>query len=186
MRIAIIGFGSLIWDMDNLAPHVDGDWFRGNGPQMPVEFSRISPKRAHALVLVVDETLDHQCETSVIASNRSSLELAIEDLARRERCHPEQIGVAVRGETGGRTDEWLKSSFFDACIWTALPANFAEETGKPYTHENGLSYLQSLEQASLAEGWRYIEYAPRETDTPFRRFLAGQKFWASLDFSGGA
>lgn len=25
-RIAIIGWGSLLWDLDNLAPHVSGEW----------------------------------------------------------------------------------------------------------------------------------------------------------------
>jgi hypothetical protein len=38
MNIAIIGYGSLIWDLADLAAHVEGPWRRGAGPHLPVEF----------------------------------------------------------------------------------------------------------------------------------------------------
>ncbi|SVC10487.1 uncharacterized protein METZ01_LOCUS263341, partial [marine metagenome] len=37
--IAIIGWGSLLWDLDNLTPFVQGDWAINAGPRLPLEFS---------------------------------------------------------------------------------------------------------------------------------------------------
>ena len=97
LNIAIIGYGSLIWDLDDLEAHVAGPWRRGGGPCLPVEFSRISPKRLQALVLVVDDAAEAPSPTSVIASARTHLDDAVTDLARRERCRPERLGIAAKG-----------------------------------------------------------------------------------------
>ena len=53
-RFAVIGWGSLIWDLEILEPHVRLPWAMGGGPRMPMEFSRISPKRLMGLVVVLD------------------------------------------------------------------------------------------------------------------------------------
>ena len=53
-RYAIIGWGSLIWDLESLEPHVRGDWSMGAGPRLPMEFTRVSPKRKRALVVCLD------------------------------------------------------------------------------------------------------------------------------------
>jgi len=187
MNIAIVGYGSLLWDLENLSPFVTGDWKLGDGPQMPVEFSRVSPKRKEALVLVIDETLDHQCQTSVIDSTRNDLHQAVNDLAARERCSHDMIGyVSARGDAYRPLDgahEWLDKSGYDAVIWTALPGNFHDQVNQPFSHDNGLAYLKTLKGAALEEAWRYVEFAPEITDTPFRRFLRNDNFWQSLDFA---
>ena len=187
MRIAIVGYGSLIWDLENLSPFVSGDWQLGAGPHMPVEFSRISPKRQQALVLVIDDDLDHQSKTSIIDSNRFELGQAVDDLAARERCKTEMIGyVSVTGDTRRPLDcayQWLEQTGYDAVLWTALPGNFSIEAKKPFSHENARDYLKTLEKPALAEAWRYIEFAPEVTDTPFRRFLRDDEFWQSLDYT---
>ena len=178
-KIAILGYGSLIWDLDDLAPRVRGNWHVGKGPKMPVEFSRVSPKRKKALVLMIDEGLSHECATSYIASKRDLLDEAIIDLAARERCRPEFIGYLDRAGRGAHltpfiqnsVSSWLESASFDAVVWAALPANFEDETGKIFSHENGLAYLQTLEGDALVEARKYISNAPEVTDTPFRRFL---------------
>ncbi len=187
MRIAVVGYGSLIWDLENLSPFVDGDWQLGTGPQMPVEFSRVSPKRQQALVLVIDETLDHQCKTSVIDSRRNDLDLAIVDLAARERCETDMIGfISTCGKFHRPLEcatDWLEQTGYDAVLWTALPGNFHAEINQSFNHENGRDYLKTLTGPALEEAWRYIECAPEVTDTPFRRYLRGDDFWQSLDYS---
>jgi hypothetical protein len=50
MRIAILGWGSLIWKPNGLP--MSGDWKRG-GPVLPIEFSRVSSDGR--LTLVIDE-----------------------------------------------------------------------------------------------------------------------------------
>jgi hypothetical protein len=51
MRIAVLGWGSLIGDPGDMAL---ADRFEPNGPQLPLEFSRISNNGR--LTLVIDET----------------------------------------------------------------------------------------------------------------------------------
>ena len=77
--------------------------------------------------------------------------------------------VSNPGETG-----------YSAAVWTDLNGNFKDETGVPFSHEQASSYLQNLPAESLHEAWRYITYAPAETNTPFRRYLSGQDWWQSL------
>ncbi len=193
MSIAIIAYGSLIWDEECLAPHIAGGWARRAGPRLPVEFSRISPKRKGALVLAIDEGAGTPVATSVTRSRRTDAEEAAADLARRERAPLEAIGMADgRHATncppaiGRIVNDWLAAQgVFRAAVWTNLPLNFLDETGEPFTHARGLAWLKRLSPESLAEAWRYITFAPEETDTPFRRFLGGDAWWRGLDFSDG-
>ena len=191
MSIAIIAYGSLIWDEECLAPHIAGGWRRGRGPRLPVEFSRVSPKRKRALVLVIDESAPAPVPTSYTLSRRDDIETAARDLAARERAPLQTIGAATReGHTvncppaiGGIVNEWLaRQPHLSGAVWTNLPGNFETEAGRPFSHQAGLEWLKSLSSDSLAEGWRYITRAPDETDTPFRRYLKTSPWWRSLDF----
>jgi hypothetical protein len=189
MTIAIIGYGSLIWDLDDLAPKVAGGWQLGAGPGMPVEFARVSQKRKQGLVLVVEDALNHSCPTSVIESRRDRLADAVDDLAARERTHLGHIGWATRaGDVISRFDglaesvvRWLGQTAYEAAVWTDLDGNFEEHTGAAFSHDTALGYLKTLTGASLGEAWRYITYAPAETDTPFRRHLWEDSWWTSLE-----
>ncbi len=191
MSIAIIAYGSLIWDEECLAPHIEGGWRQRQGPRLPVEFCRISPKRKGALVLAIREGAPWPVATAVTKSCRKELAEAAADLARRERAPLAAISMAdgIRAENcseaiGRIVNDWLAGQEeFRAAVWANLPENFAEETGAPFSHARGVEWLRGLGAESLAEAWRYITFAPRETDTPFRRHLAGDPWWRSL---GGA
>jgi len=190
MSIAIIAYGSLIWDEECLAPHISGGWRRGAGPRLPVEFCRISPKRKGALVLAICEGAPGSVPTSVTESRRAALADAAADLARRERAPVEAIGMADgrRAENcpeaiGRIVNDWLAGQGrFRAAVWANLPENFAEETGAPFSHRRGLAWLRGLSDESLAEAWRYITFAPEETDTPFRRHLGKDPWWRGLSY----
>jgi hypothetical protein len=185
-RYAVIGWGSLLWDLDDLAPRVEGVWARGKGPRLPLEFSRVSPKRRHSLVVVLDAAHGRPCPTHAIASRRRELDAAAEDLAARERAPVERIGAVclASGETrssapgvAGAVAAWCAAGGWTGAVWTDLPANFAEVTGRPFSLAAGHAYLRELPAPSLAEAVRYIESAPAETDTPLRRRLAGCDWW---------
>lgn len=188
MDIAIIGWGSLIWDLEILEPQVDPRWQRGAGPALPLEFSRVSPKRKKALALIVDPEHGTSCATSLVVSRRKSLEEAVADLAARERAPLERIGYASangnwRSNVDGvaeRFEAWFKTSGFAGAVWTDLPGNFHEETGTPYSLTAAMEYLQGLEGLSLLEAKRYIELAPEETMTALRKTLAGKDWWAGV------
>lgn len=185
-RYAVIGWGSLIWDLDDLAPKVEGPWHLRAGPRLPLEFTRISPKRKQSLVVVVNAEYGRPCPTHVIASRRGTLAEAIADLAARERTTEAGIGgVCLNSGVRQNSDlrvaelvaEWCTASGWDGAVWTDLPSNFAAETGEPFTLETAVAYLKTLTWESLDEALRYIESAPAETDTPLRRRLAADPWW---------
>ncbi len=188
-KIAIIGWGSLIWDLENLAPHTRGGWLMERGPRLPMEFSRISPKRKMGLVVCLDPVVGVPCATHVIASDKSGIGAAVDDLAARERASAERIGaVHADGIQKGRMPEvcervaeWCAAEGWDGAVWTDLEPNFAEHTGEAFSLARGLAYLRTLEGENLAEAHRYITSAPEQTATPMRRLLEADPWWRSLD-----
>ena len=70
-RFAVLGYGSLIWDLDDLAPHVELPWAMGGGPLLPMEFSRISPKRKMGLLSFSTDN-GVPCPTHAIASVKTT------------------------------------------------------------------------------------------------------------------
>lgn len=183
-RIAVIGWGSLIWDLDTLAPLVEPPWAMGAGPRLPLEFSRISPKRKMSLVVVIDPEHGQDCPTSAIASRRARVAEAVEDLALRERAPGECIGAVgdgpPRGAMAARVAAWCAETGARGAVWTDLPRNFEERTGRAFSVAEGIGYLRGLPEDAQAEAKRYIDGAPAATDTPLRRALAQAAWWGAL------
>lgn len=190
-KIAVIGWGSLLWDLDDLTPHVTGDWSVAEGPRLPFEFVRVSPKRKQALVVVIDEKHGVECATSHIRSARGSLIQAVEDLARRERTVPDQIGFADRagqmvqtrhGFVAENVRDWLHTSGYDAAVWTDLDGNYHETLGEPFSVSGAIGYLKTLTGESLVEARRYIESAPENVETPLRAALRSEAWWQAVAY----
>lgn len=191
-RIAIIGWGSLIWDLEILAPHTIGNWLMEAGPRLPMEFSRISPKRKMGLVVCLDIKNGTDCFTHVIRSSKSEISLAIDDLAARERASLRFIGAAhISGlrkssipEVCDTVINWCKTNGWDGAVWTDLKSNFLQETDLHFSIEAGQSYLRTLSGESLTEAHNYIESAPHQTRTPLRSALANDSWWQGLKENG--
>jgi hypothetical protein len=188
-RYAIVGFGSLLWDLDTLRPQVVGSWEYYIGPTLPLEFSLISEKRNHALALVIDLEHGTPCPTSVIKSRRNTIAEVVVDLAARERAPINAIGFYDRHSGNGwshsksilkRLRVWLESSPWDGAVWTDGVSNFRAATGVEFSLPGAYEYLRSLSDASLVEAKRYIENAPDRVDTPLRRILARNSWWSDL------
>ena len=186
-RVAILGWGSLLWDLADLAPKVDGPWRMGAGPRLPLEFSRISPKRKGSLVVVIDPDHGAECPTHAIASRRGTVAAAALDLRLRERATGlRHIGsyCARTGRARGSTREtvtrvaaWTRRTGAKGAVWTDLPRNFEAWTGTPFSVEAGLAYLAGLTGAGAVEARRYIDGAPATTVTPLRRRLSRAPWW---------
>lgn len=187
-RIAILGWGSLLWDLDDLAPKVVLPWAIGAGPRLKMEFSRVSPKRLMGLVVALDPVDGVACPTHAIRSRRARLDEAIADLAARERAPEDRIGWAgADGRASSRLPDvarhvadWCAASGWDAAIWTDLEPNFHAITGKPFSVAAGITHLRDLAPENLAEARRYIRAAPRGTRTPLRRALTRDPWWRGL------
>lgn len=185
-KIAVIGFGSLLWDLDDLAPKVSGEWKMYEGPILPLEFSLVSRKRHYALALVIDYGDGAPCPTCVIDSVRSKIGAAIVDLANRERMEPTNIGFVDRntGESHSHREEtrntlwnWIEDSNYDGAVWTDGERNFEALTGRAFSLQTAQDHLRSLQGMSLEEARRYIRNAPARVETPLRRALENSPWW---------
>ena len=104
---------------------------------------------------------------------------AIKDLRDREQAESdEQIGYVdlVKGTYRGRGDqdtrktieEWAKGVGVTAVIWSDFEPNFQEKTGRPWSMQNALDYIHSLNGDALRMARNYILNAPDFVHTPFR------------------
>ncbi|MBY5452387.1 hypothetical protein HFO91_22495 [Rhizobium leguminosarum] len=184
MRIAVLGWGSLIWKPEKLAVKLP---FEPGGPPLPIEFSRIS--KDGRLTLVIDEQCGTPCPALYAVSTLEDLADARESLRVREgMTHVNGVGfvdlkseeVSARarerhpGTVPGIAD-WGRRMDFDAVIWTALAPNFGEVTKRTYSTEEAIAYLDTLSAEKFTVAAEYIRKAPSPVETPVR--TAFSKRW---------
>lgn len=179
MRIAILGWGSLIWEGGADFESTHGPW-EYDGPTLKIEFCRISQTRLGALTLVVNE--QHGTSTTVAwcLSKRAALDDAVCDLRCREGTTLKNISrfviapavqpVAVQGTVDPIT-AWGRAKNVEAVIWTALESNFEKTTGQMFSVEAALSYISRLPPVAKVKAAEYVWRAPRFVNTPLRAAL---------------
>jgi len=185
MNIAILGWGSLIWDLEILEPHVEGDWQMATGPRLPMEFSRISPKRKMGLVVCLDPEAGVACETHVIRSARADIHAAVDDLAARERAPLARIGAWHNSGISqgrmptvvGQVEKWCRAYGWAGAVWTDLEPNFHAYTERAFDVDAAVAYLKTLDGENLTEAVNYIDSAPAQTRTPLREALKDDVWW---------
>jgi hypothetical protein len=188
MRIVVLAWGSLVWNHGTLTIAAE---FEPNGPQLPIEFSRVSGDGR--LTLVIDEPIGAACATYAAPSAFDELDRALENLWMREgregeRLPPDirehgRVGVVDRisGQTSAKAVErhphaveainvWVADSGYDAAIWTALGSNFDQpaKAGEPFSIEAAIRYLAAQDAQTLNLALAYIRRAPAEVQTPVR------------------
>ena len=179
MKIAILAWGSLVWNPETLA--VVGN-FEPSGPHLPIEFSRVSG--GGRLTLVIDEIAGTACSTYYALSEFEELQAAIENLREREKM-PNSRGVgfvnlaakqdsdaaiARHPQAVAAIKKWAAENGLDAVIWTALASNFHEpgKAAETFTSEAAVRYLEGLDEPSFGRAIEYIRQAPPEVRTPVR------------------
>lgn len=175
MKIAILGWGSLVWDPRELPR--EGIWQMG-GPSLLLEFSRVSMDCR--LTLVIDPTNGQQAPTRFVMSPRADIDDTICDLRVRECTTTRNIGfVDVREDADrardanvcGAIKAWCQGQGLDGVVWTDLAPNFKEQTGTAYSVDKAVEYLKRLPKAGREAAYRYIRNAPDEVVTPLRTRL---------------
>ncbi len=179
MRIAIVGWGSVIWDPRDLPR--EGTWQSG-GPTLPIEFSRVS--RDCRLTAVIDYEHGTDVETKYVLSPRVDIDDAIKDLRVREDTSKKHIGfIDVKQNIASHTmhadhrkaseavKRWLARTDFLGAVWTGLPSNFRDETGRHFSVDHAVEYLRNLPTSARQQALKYIRNAPTEVDTALRRKL---------------
>ena len=187
-RIAIITWGALAWDPGDLPlvaedpEHPEAAWQAG-GPELPIEFSRVAVDCR--LLPVIDPEHGKPLPTLWAKSRRNDLDAAIGDLMKAEGAtNPKRIGFVdlredkhrtrIWPEMAGPVGEWAKAHNFDAVIWTELPANFRDHTGREFSVDTAVKYLGELPKVLVSQAREYVDRAPAQIETPLRAKLRAE------------
>lgn len=186
MKIAVLGWGSLIWEPRSLQLAAG---FVAFGPVLPIEFSRVSG--GNRLTLVIDESRGALCRTYFATSMLNELDAALLNLWVREGTGDEPLPQRVRDSTrvafvdiaAGTANEhallhnpksvetirsWAVDNTFDAVIWTGLVSNFEAKKGKSFSVLSALEHVAGVGNGGLETVLHYIWNAPPEVQTPVR------------------
>jgi hypothetical protein len=182
MRIAILGWGSLLWEGGREFDEQHERW-ENDGPRLNIEFSRISTSRHGALTLVIDDTNGSPAAVAWCLSKRQTVEDAICDLRCREGTTVDKIG---RFSISKKTDptvpsaikNWATAKKLDAVIWTALMSNFEVSAKKPFSIEAAIEYIKTLDACGKAKAAEYIWRAPDFVQTSVRDALQREPWFA--------
>src|SRR5260370_9698520 len=91
MKIAILAWGSLLWEKGDRPLDTAFDW-APSGLKLPIELSRVSESRNGALTLVIDPKNGVEIPTYFAVSSLQNLNEAISNLRKREHTSSRFIG----------------------------------------------------------------------------------------------
>jgi hypothetical protein len=183
MKIAILGWGSLIWQPKELAFDKGFDW-KKDGPILPIEFARISKDGRLTLVITPDGT---EVITLYTLSTYKNLEEAQLNLGLREGSFRKNIDKNIgfynkidnsfNPETFGfktNIKNWIQNTDFDAVIWTNL------EDNKKIAPNKRIEYLQKLKGNKSALAEEYIRKTPTQIKTKYRKLIEKELKWTPI------
>ena len=185
-NIAILGWGSLLWDTSHKDFDEQREDWRFDGPALKLEFSRKSAKRRlNALTLVIDPTHGQSCQVAYALSKRASSEQAIADLCAREETGKKYIGCcfADRSRCQGRDAnsidvifQWAKDRSIDVVLWTDLPGSFDGVPKKDFLNA-AVNHIQQLPPEGKAMAAEYVWRAPDFIETHLRETLQSEPWF---------
>jgi len=185
-KIAILAWGSLVWD--DQWPQFDkqrGEWLK-NGPMLPLEFSRVSSSRDKALTLVIDPDNGSDCKVMYAMSKRKNPADAIADLRDREGTIMDHMGFYFTNDPDRKCvppvpetiPAWAKEMKFDVVVWAGMPSNFAKKnvfrTDEPFSVDAAVAHLQKITPKGKAAAATYVWSAPDLVVTPLRTRLQAE------------
>jgi len=179
LKIACLGWGSLIWDPRTLP--IQGEWCK-NGPFAPVEFTRQSSDGRMTLVIDPEATprrllWAHLLPIDLLAARESLRDREnIQSAEWQARIGSWQLGDGAPVHIPD-LPEWTRAQGLDAAIWTALRPRFREQDRSPSVDEV-IEYLRTLDGSIRERAKQYIEMTPRQIDTHYRRQIEAILGWS--------
>jgi hypothetical protein len=181
MKIAILGWGSLLWSGGTEFDKQHEDW-KFDGPNLELEFSRVSQTRNGALTLVLDIKNGKLCQVAYALSKRKDPDDAICDLQCREGTTLNNVGCYYANNSRKQSQKegvmksiqsWASKRKIDVVIWTDLASNFQKKSKckKPFSIEAALCHIQALDSEGKAKAAEYVWRAPEFVKTPLREAL---------------
>ena len=70
-------------------------------------------------------------------------------------------------------------------VWTALPPKFCGKNGRMPTEEEVVEYLRSLTGCKRERAKEYIQKAPQQINTVYRRRIEAEFHWSPVDEGTG-
>lgn len=177
MKIACLGWGSLVWNPGVL--RCVGGWHT-DGPELPLEFARTSQDGRLTLVLTAGARPVPCLWTEV---EYTAPHHAQEALAGREGCTLPGIGLwpgdpPPHNPGADAIAAWGAARGVGAVIWTALKPKFEGVDGNaPASAEAALTYLKQLDAKRRGKAQEYVERAPVQIQTTFRAVFEQELGW---------
>lgn len=175
-RIVVLGWDPLVEEPGKL-PLGEGGW-REDGPRLPVELCRLTPRRFPALSLCRG-AVPQQVYWAYMGTD--SVGEAVWFLAQAAECKPENVGFLdlCSGEYWCRTvDEHLETlrrwaeekgragDAIEVIIWNDLKPDFEKKARRELTPENVVAYLRGLRPEFREAARLYLAKVPPRIDTP--------------------
>ncbi|MBI4310881.1 MAG: hypothetical protein HY681_03775 [Chloroflexi bacterium] len=182
MRIAVLGWGSLVWDPRNLGVN---DGWHNNGPSLPIEFARKSQDGRLTLVIFPGTVEVH---TLWAKSSYQNVAEARENLKTREGTSLGNIGYAIVATREGHSNfdksipvtseilKWAEFIGLDAAVWTDLESNC-----RNFSVPNAIAYFRGLTDSTLGKAREYVQRAPTQIETLVRIAARQQLDWKNAD-----
>jgi hypothetical protein len=178
VKIACLGWGSLVWDPGELP--IRREWFK-DGPFVPVEFTRQSSDGRMTLVIDSRATPLRVLWAQMVPVN---LIEARDALCNRERISRKNCSSLIGSWQLGKVAPesipslatWAHVHGLEAVIWTALGPKFGREDRSPSVEEV-IDYLRGLRGPTREHAKHYVEQTPRQIDTVYRRRIEADLEW---------
>lgn len=169
MKIACLGWGSLIWKPEELP--IAGAWNQ-DGPQLPIEFCRIGDGGELATALCINAVPVPVMWAELTSRTVSD---ACQSLRKREAIPDERedgVGMLTDPQhTPGPLAQWAQARGLDAVIWTALPPRYQRVEGLIPSCNEAIAYLSGLSGKVAEHAYDYIRRVPEQIATPYRQKL---------------
>jgi hypothetical protein len=188
-KIAILGWGSLLWDKSHREFDKHHGAWKFDGPVLKLEFSRKSASRLNALTLVIDAIRGEECKVAYAVSKRRAVEKALTDLQEREGTSRRNIGCVFsdgsrrQGRDADSVDvilHWAQGTSLDVVLWTDLPGDFGDVPKSEFV-EAAVNHVQQLPAEAKALAAEYMWRAPEFVVTPLRTALQAEPWFKKLD-----
>jgi hypothetical protein len=184
MKIACLGWGSLIWNPKSLL--IKREWFK-DGPLLPIDFTRQSLDGRLTLVICVKvkpvRTLWALMATEDLTIAKKSLQIreGIGDKSADKYINSITFEEVTEDVTKSLIQKWAKLLNIDAVIWTALPSKFNGVDNKVPTEEEAIIYLKNLDVNTQYNAQEYIRKTPKQIDTEYRRKFEIEFGWTYIE-----
>lgn len=179
LKIACLAWGSLVWNPRQLP--IRREWFE-DGPLVPVEFTRRSSNRRMTLVIDPSARPARVLWALMLPTDLQSAKKALKD--REEITATDWLSLIGSWEHGDAAPEnipdlpqWADDRGLDAAVWTALKPKFGNEERSPSIDEV-IRHLRELSGTARDHAKEYIERAPRQIDTDYRRQIEAALGWS--------